>query len=279
MKSKLFLASLMLCQAYGAVIVNKNSYGKYGYCNDLKVGQQMRVSLNAGRSKTGVRARYTLVRESEDTHTAYVDLNIKGNEQMARKLRDKINICYEIAAHKLVDGSGRKLKLRLWDTLLHKDKIKKPPRVSIEVIEKDSRSSSGRYAENISCSTIVHEAFHLLTLADEYEEKWRSWNPHFIKRITGEPFVEVDENNKPAMNCRVLGDDESIMHNSYLLFFAEKVLFTKHIDSIIYPNCLEKNRLFYSCQKNAYRTTRSNGGVLGCRRMKDECYDNDWQGY
>lgn len=247
-------------------------------CKELKHGQEMRVNYSPSFSRSKVEMRYTLKRANVagEHYLAYLNLDIKTSEGNLRKrLLKDIKKCYQTTGSNLVDGAGRKLSFRLWDK---NSGVTQPPKVKIGLQSARARSNSRNYAIDIDCPTLIHEAFHLMGLVDEYKEKWNAWNPNILARIT-RPIVRRSSEAPVAMNCRVLGADHSIMRNQWHLRRTKKVLFTKHMDTIVYANCKPKNKDVYSCMKNAYRTSEDHGGFYGCREMDSSCYDKRWQGY
>lgn len=248
-------------------------------CQELKPGQEMRVNFSPSFSRSRIEMRYTLKRANVagEHYLAYLNLDILTNDKKWKSnFRNYLSRCFQTTGSNMVDGAGRKLSLRLWDS---KSGVEKPPKVKIGLQKAGSRSNSRNYATNLSCETAVHEGLHLMGLVDEYEEKWNAWNPNFLKRITSDAIVPAGKDAPVAMNCRVLGAKHSIMRNHAYLRYRKDVLFTKHMDAIIYANCKPKNKDVYSCMKNAYRTSEAHGGFYGCREMDSSCYDKSWQGY
>ncbi|MEH0860607.1 hypothetical protein [Halobacteriovorax sp. DPLXC-1] len=274
---KLILLAAVSTQALALVKVD----GKVDVynCNELKRGQEMRVNFSPSFSRTRVEMKYTLKRANVagEHYLAYINLNIKSdNSKLRTRLLRHIKSCYETKGSNLVDGAGRKLSLRLWDK---STRVDKPPKVNIGLQGRGARSNSRNYAVDLSCGTVVHEALHLMGLVDEYEEKWNAWNPNILARVTSKPIVSTSTGAPVAMNCRVLGAKHSVMRNHGYLNYRKDVIFTKHMDTIIYANCKPKNKDVYSCMKNAYRTTEDHGGFYGCREMDSSCFDENWQGY
>jgi hypothetical protein len=265
-------------------------------CKDLSIGETLRVRNTPSKSKTGIEMKYTLKRISNSAYDIYLNPNFKYgkgydgpfpktgekkikkrelNKFINKQYRARAQRCFEALGPKLYDGYYRKLNLKIWEKGQHTD-IAKPPKVNIKIVESGARSNSRNYSATVTCATIVHEAFHLLGLVDEYEEKWNNWNPNILSRIF-KPFS--DDSDLLAFNCRSIGSDISIMRNSYLAAYNRNVLHSKHVDTIIYPNCEKKNDTFYRCSKNAYRTSKGNGGVFGCRKnTPDICQTSQWYG-
>jgi hypothetical protein len=287
--NKLLLATLLLSTSINTFAEQGKKlklFKKQTLCRDLKIGGSHRVNIGRAFSRSGVEFKYTLKRSSNDIYDVYINYNLKPNTAMrifgmskadaASKYKPKIQKCFDKNQHKLKDGYGRQIRLHVYDENKHTN-ITKPPKVGIKIVTPMKRSHSRAYAASVGCSTIIHEAFHLLGLPDEYEEKWMSWNPHFLGRAF-KPFVKAEEPKDYAYNCRSHGSNHSVMTNPHEMQYFRNILHEKHVDMIIYPNCKKKNKVFFQCSKNAYRTSKDHGGFLGCRSVPQECQSEAWLG-
>lgn len=278
------------------LLIGQNTLGASSSCKELSIGETLRVKNTPGKSKTGVEMKYTLKRTGNSSYNVYINPNFKYgkdydgpspkptskkikkrtlNKFINETYRNRAQKCFNKLNSKLHDGYYRKLNLVIWNKNQHSN-IEKPPKVNIKIVKSGSRSNSRNYSSKITCNTIVHEAFHLLGLVDEYTEKWNNWNPNILGRIF-KPYS--DDSDLLAFDCRSKGSPVSIMNQSFLASKFRNVLHSKHIDTVIYPNCEKKNEVFYKCSKNAYRTSKGNGGLFGCRKNTPEiCKTYQWYG-
>lgn len=257
----------------------------YDYCGDVPYNTAMKVIIPAGRSKTTTQ-KYTLVRASEKVYDIYLNLEFKKSKKYDGDIEDvntffktQMNQCFSILQNSLVDELGRKLRLHIYDKEKDKRLPSPPPMMKIKIEDAKHRSHSKAYESDIDCPTMIHEAFHLLGLVDEYEEKWKGFNHSFFS-LAFKPFVPTSDKVLPAFDCRAIGPEDSVMSDQWNLIFG-KGLYSGHVNAIIYPNCDEKNQKYYTCAKYAYRTSAKNNGALpnigDCsKKVPDYCKDEKW---
>lgn len=247
----------------------------------------MKVIIPAGRSKTTTQ-KYTLLRASKNVYDVYLNLAfrpskkydgvLKDRHELNKFYRKKMNACFKSVDHALVDELGRKIRLHVYDK--ENDILPSaPPEVKIKIENGEHRSNSFAYESDIDCPTLVHEAFHLLGLVDEYEEKWMGFNHSFFS-LAFNPIVKTSDKVLPAFDCRAVGPDTSIMHNQWNLYWG-KSLYSGHVNTIIYPNCAEKNEKYFTCAKYAYKTSAKNNGALPnigdcAKKVPDFCKEESW---
>ncbi len=109
--------------------------------------------------------------------------------------------------------------------------------VFIRIAPPKVRAQSDSYPQDVDCKTIVHEVLHLTGLVDEYKEY----------DVRGEREVYPN---------RAIGSSNSVMaSNGTQLIFGLSTqgrLYPAHIRHILFPECQEKNSLYYICAKSAY---------------------------
>jgi hypothetical protein len=260
----------------------------YDYCGELPMDTAMKVIIPSGSSKTTTQ-KYTLLRASENVYDVYLNLRFKASKKYDGDITDKnelnetyksaMNSCFRRMENKLVDELGRKLRLHVYDKTKDKKLPSAPPLVKIKVMDEEHRSHSFAYNSKIDCPTLIHETFHLLGLVDEYEEKWKGFNHKFIS-LAFNPIVETSDDVLPAYDCRAIGPSISVMRNQWSLLWR-RGLYSAHVNAIIYPNCDEKNKKYYTCAKYAYKTSAANNGALPnigdcAKRVPDYCKSEDW---
>lgn len=260
----------------------------FDYCEELPYNTAVKVIIPAGRSRTTTQ-KYTLVRAGEKVFDVYLNLefkakksydgNIKGKKEINDYFKKNMDACFDSHNHRLKDELGRQIRLHVYDA--ETDKLPSaPPKVKISLSGEDHRSNSFNYESDIDCPTMIHEAFHLLGLIDEYEEKWLGFNHSFFS-LAFKPFVPTSDKVKPAFDCRAIGPDQSIMHNQWTMYWG-RPLFSGQVNTIIYPNCEEKNKKYYTCAKYAYSTSKENNGALPnlfgdcAKKVPDYCKTPDW---
>jgi len=237
-----------------------------GQCVSLGVGETRIIDHDSINSPSRVRQKYRLSRLREKDFQVEVNLTFSPANKVA-EMEKHVNKCFKKANKRLIGPADKKIILKL----THDSAI---PSVPINVKPADYRSDSGNWEADIDCATVTHEVMHLLGLVDEYPEKWigNVYNPH-----TG-AITEVDNKRdahgnpyQTAVDCRVLGPDDSLMSNQWEAFsrassiFRSRhgVLHTAHFNAIAYPGCSVTNRLYYLCSRYAYETSGSHYGQ-GC---------------
>lgn len=249
-------------------------------CDELPVGDSMKVKLSFMKSRTNIEHKYTLKRVSETHYEAFLNLDFKNDKKLPEEekveidgFRQKVAGCYERFNERLKDEKGRSIALKLFNKDDHLD-IKTPPKVKITIKDFTFRSSSHAYSSEIDCETIIHESFHLLGLTDEYVEEDNKLNPNLLKRLF-KKFV-TDGDSGAAFDCRAVGPVNSLMHNQWFLNSDIPVLFSAQMDAIIYPNCGEQNQEYYQCVQKAYRTSSRHGSIGGCGNIPEVCKTFNW---
>lgn len=259
----------------------------FDYCGELPMNTAMKVIIPASRSKTTTQ-KYTLLRSSKNVYDVFLNLefkpskkydgDIKDKKEINKHFKSKMNACFKSIDKNLVDELGRTIRLHVYD----KEKTilpSAPPLVKIKLENGAHRSNSLAYSSEIDCATFVHEAFHLLGLVDEYEEKWMGFNHNFFS-LAFNPIVPTSDKVLPAFDCRAIGPENSVMHDQWSLYWG-KSLYSGHVNTIIYPNCAEKNEKYYTCAKYAYKTSAKNNGAMlnigDCaKRVPDYCKNESW---
>jgi len=286
----IFIQNLTL--ALVLLFVLNSSFASERSCRELDRGESISVDKSSAQSKSGVKQKYTIKKESEGVFTVYFKINfykrsnleirgIDGNENTPSAInevyRSRFQNCYDFKQKYLKDELGRRLRLMVYDEDRDVD-IEIPPQLQVE-ISNIKRSNSKLINSEASCSTIVHETMHWMGLSDEYEEKNSILNPNLFARMFQHTLRprEEDEDPKYAYDCRSVGRSESIMVSGRSLYLSGdiRVLDSGHIDTIVYPNCTSKNRIYYQCVSNAYRTSTDHGGA-GCAEVPDICKTREW---
>lgn len=253
------------------------------FCEELEIGQSFSINVPSLLSKTKVLQRYSLKRSAEDIFDVYINPKIKKSkifdqdEEFWKIFKDNMEACYRSVDGKLVDEFGRQIRLHVYNP--ETDDVPRPKGIRIKLMNSHFRSNSMAYRSSIQCPTMIHEAFHLLGLPDEYVERETAWNNHFL-RLPFKPFIKAGENISPAYDCRAIGPANSIMHG-YGSIHQGEGLYSGHVNAILYPRCKERNRKFFKCAKYAYRTSFENNGALpdlsNCAsRVPDYCKNPDW---
>jgi hypothetical protein len=265
-----------------------NAARSFSSCEELAIGDTMRVEISDGKSKTKLRQNYTLKRVNETNYDAYINLEFhdynEEKEIYEKKAlaQDEMNVvrtslsnCYRLMAPAMRDEKGRSVRVKLYDEATHTD-IPAPAVQKIWYSSEFKRANASLYYKSMRCDIAVHEAYHLLGLVDEYVEEWKEYNPDFFARMFGRKYVAIEGEDavaeKPIFDCRAKTNPRSMMSNNFQIFSA-------HVNAIIYPNCQEKNEIYYACAKNAERTSKKNGGLPwkgGCKKMPDICHTDEW---
>ncbi|HXH30181.1 MAG TPA: hypothetical protein VNJ01_05160 [Bacteriovoracaceae bacterium] len=243
----LFIITILTCTSALALEV----------CDALDVGESKNIFIGRFENHAKMAPRYILRRVSETHHEVYFRMKFI-NKTNSKETSDELNKIFQAKAHScaykyrdsLVDPSGRSISLMMYDEDSHKQLLGgEPTLVSIAILPKGKRSYSGGYARNIECKEIVHELLHIAGLVDEYDEK--------------------DEDDKPLYPNRAVGPLTSWMADSSMTFFGmgakKKFLYPGQLDAILYPNCLEKNSLYYSCAAQAYDGKPSGEILPSCK--------------
>ncbi len=257
------------------------------FCEELPIDSAIRVRVPPFRSKTTTQ-KYSLRRASTNVYDVFLNLEFKparsfeGSAEEKIQLNDnyraRMNSCFRELESTLKDEHGRQLRLHIYNPELHKLQDA-PPLVKIKIEGGIHRSNSMAYSYNIDCPTMIHEAFHLLGLIDEYEEHWKGYNHNFFS-LAFRPYVPADNGVKPAFDCRALGPWDSVMNSQWSLGRGQG-LYSAHVNMIIYPHCQQKNQKYLSCARFAYRTSfQNNNGAIALRdcsqQVPDYCKKDDW---
>ena len=131
--------------------------------------------------------------------------------------------------------------------------------MTIAIKDHGYRSNSRAYEHDAGCTTFVHEFLHLAGLVDEYNEK------------TSDGFLS----KKPLYPDRARSNEGSWMAQFSTGFLEtgiakkKKRLYPGQLDAVIYPGCLTRNALYYSCAKYAYLYDKSAEVPLICRQKTE----------
>jgi hypothetical protein len=268
-----------------ALVMSLPTLASSEYCNELNVKEAIKVKNAANESETNVLQSYTLLRNGTLFWDVFVNLNFKADKKYQRenpgidpknvsKIFTKfVTKCFDRYSHKLTDELGRHIRLRLYDKSSLID-IPAPEKLMVIVSDKNARATPIFYNSDIQCETIVHETFHLLGLADEYEELYKSLNPNLFLRLF-RPYVSYNPKGE-AFDCRSKSPDHSIMHFQRFLNSEKQVLFSGQLNAILYPNCQDRNEDYYHCISKAYLTSKEHGSLVGCGETYDICKTYDW---
>lgn len=222
------LLGLFMISAFFATPIYANE------CEELSVGKSRILDVDKEKSITRVRQKYALYRESLDTYEIIVRPSFIGKfREDEQVMAEKVSSCLAENAFSLTADDDIKLRLKVYDESDLSKIEYAPPLVYIMLAGEKSRASSGSYPIDIQCKTIVHEVLHLTGLVDEYNE-----------------FV----GNHRLYPSRSLGPSKSIMSEMGKGLFGQTKpkVYPAHVRHILYPGCLEKNSIYYSCAKNAY---------------------------
>ena len=213
-------------------------------CEPLAVGAARNIFIGRFDNHAKMAPRYILKRVSETHHEVYFRMKFinttnsrDSSEELNKIFQAKAQSCADKYRDSLVDPSGRSISLMMFDEATHKQQLGgEPTLVTIAIIPKGKRSYSGGYARNIECKDMIHELLHIAGLVDEYDEK--------------------DDDGKPLYPNRAVGPVTSWMADDATSFFGvgskKKFLYPGQLDVILYPNCLAKNSLYYTCAVHAY---------------------------
>lgn len=124
---------------------------------------------------------------------------------------DKARKCLANVQDKLIGPNGERLEIKLYDDVKNETSIKNapPPKVRVEIAKSEIRDHSKKWSPNSDCSTIIHELFHLIGLADEYEEVSSG------VRVEKDGLVKWVEKDATIAdyNCRAIGPKDSVMNS------------------------------------------------------------------
>ncbi len=281
MKSTLFASFILLSGLAHAA-------SAFVSCDELDVGESMAVHNKDGRSRSKIGQTYALKRVDDVTYEAYINLEFYDYEEEKEKygkiplpqdqehtIRKNLKRCYEQMSSAMKDEHGRLVKIKLFDAEKDLD-IPVPAVHKVWYSTAFQRANSSLYYSTMRCDVAVHEAYHILGLVDEYKEEWKEINSNLFQRMFGQKYVpNADGVERPIYDCRAKTNPKSMMSNNIQIFSA-------HVNAIIYPNCEEKNEIYFACIKNSLKTSRKNLKlpvplpVGGCAKMPDICYTEDW---
>lgn len=249
-------------------------------CDELPVGESMKVKMSHLKSKTRIEHKYTLKRAAENQYEAFLNIEFRNDKKLPPEekvdiegFRQKVIGCFDKYNERLVDEKGRSMALRLFNKDEHPS-VEVPPKVKVTIKDFTFRSNSHAYSSEIDCETIIHESFHLLGLTDEYVEEDNKLNPNLFLRMFKKFVTEGDRG--VAFDCRAVGPVNSLMHNQWFLNSDVPVLFSAQMDAIIYPNCKEQNQEYYQCAQKAYKTSSGHGSISGCGNVPEVCRTFNW---
>ena len=155
-------------------------------CADMKPGESQTVNESWRESPTGITRRYRVTRDTTNPRIYNVDLNLRfwgsqdyvrgqygrmgsglgffpRHDETHRNYSQRTQECFKQMRGRLKDPDGNELHLNLTSD-------EKVPTNTIWVQGAGFRSNSAQWENNISCTTIIHEALHLMGLCDGYNE-------------------------------------------------------------------------------------------------------------
>jgi hypothetical protein len=156
-------------------------------CTDLGIGESRRFDLSDKQSPSGVEMRYVLKRKEMQNYQAFLNLEFfaktgsKKDSSKGIEMLKKVQSCVRDLNPSLRGPEGKTLEIII------NDAYSEAPLQKIALMNPGYRSHSRAYAEDITCSTIMHELMHLMGLVDEYVESESSYD------------------------CRAIGPDDSLM--------------------------------------------------------------------
>ena|GEM_PF-3656082 len=171
-------------------------------CKDLEVGEKKTVNFNESSSPSGIEHKYVLEKTAPNTYKAKINLEFHDTKfisgkpsKLGRRMQARINECLKENNPKLIGPNGEKLTIELVPPAEKHLPEYADIKTSITVDTKPvRRAHSHYYGIKSSCSTVMHELFHLMGLTDEYQE---------VEYIL--PFEQ---------DCRSYGPEDSIMSDS-----------------------------------------------------------------
>ncbi len=175
-------------------------------CIPLKEGEVLLVN---GEKGSGLNSLYRLKRltNTHDGKSRYqIDLPIIFRDENKLGLEDfyynRASFCLRKYQDNFTGPNGEKLTINL-----KKEKKGQASRVTIS--KTMMRSNSHKWEPNIDCGTILHELFHLLGLADEYQESSSG------VRLNDDGTVEKvkEKADIKEYDCRAIGPKDSLMNN------------------------------------------------------------------
>lgn len=130
---------------------------------------------------------YTLKRRRNGAYQALLNVEFKsGSGSLSpQAMLEKSKECLAKASPFIKGPNGDQMELIVMSPAeLQKMRDDERPEKNIVKIEQaNARSTSGAYAEDANCPTIVHEMLHLLGLCDEYEEKSNELKDKYSCRV------------------------------------------------------------------------------------------------
>lgn len=359
-------------------------------CTDL---QPLESKVISGDQGTGLESAYLLTRLTDENNrpTYQVSLNLEFlperlsdyTAQVAREktqeyvmetnklnenYRKRVETCLKESVNTDLRGpNGERLEIALLPR-----GSKSAPKSPIEVSSTTMRSHSRKWSPEVSCSTIIHELFHLMGLVDEYKETssgykteegiisyvstdakilqydcraigpsnsimslhWNAFNslktdveeltfcycPNFnfvmsdsaegrceemlakldasattcpsptkttkvqYEKMDSDPQYQLFKNMKDqsAIVHIIVKDPDPTSVSAVLIGKKEKgksrtsLLYPAHYRSIVHPGCNKSNEVFYSCSREAYKTSVANYGTDTCLSLPECNVPTEW---
>jgi hypothetical protein len=255
-----------------------NGMNEIGECGLPAVGEARRFIRNRN---TSAGSSYYLDRLPDSggkpVLRASVNLQFVGPggaaSPQAAQMADRVRQCYQLVSPKLKGPNGEQLTLNLLNNPTDTQSVRR-----ITLIDNSIRADAGTWSAQSNCETMIHETMHILGLCDEYRERSTQWVYYDQKRFVRGPGFNPDE---ALSDCRVAGPNDSIMSHDCSAFLAvgltpgqadcpaasasrTSLLFPAQFRTITQPGCIRDNRVFYSCSREAYRTSRGRYGLQRC---------------
>ncbi len=261
---------ILLCSLF----VSTAAFAGQDYCKPYAMGESRSVmDQTLSGLFGGNTVSYLVTRNSKNDYTVSFNLEFWDHDpsdskriyenETEKKLRKRVAQCFQQASDAGLGDGQTRIRLHLVD---ESESGPRPGKVMINLnSERGFRSNSRNYSSDADCRTIVHEAFHLTGLLDEYYEPVIEKFLFFYRSNPG--------TRTPAFDCRARSS--SLMGEGCFTVAWNKALRPAHIQAILFPKC--GNDVYYSCLENAYETSERNGGG-GCKQVSRECESpNEWQ--
>lgn len=243
-------------------------------CEALRPGDKHMV-----KSDKGINGSYRLSYINEQTSEVRIFVNFQPvcevaaqkNLELSRLWLDRVNKCLETANPHFKGPNDKRLKFVVEASKDWTGSYDHSIQILNEKVE--IRENSGFYSPATTCATLIHEILHLTGLADEYRETQSEYRVSVNGKIIEQPL-------KPT--CRIQGPNESIMSDHVVAFQnaiekGQSLLKPAHFRFIAYPNCAEKNSVYFMCSRFRFPAPPS-GCAESHRDLPESCTDGsfDW---
>lgn len=228
------------------VLVSGAAFAAPDNCSELALGESRAIDEARVLGDVEIPMSYSIRKTGEKKFTVYFNprfFTVHAQDEGFNDLwRSKFKACIETKSAQLVRGSAYELSFRMYDATRDEALLPPPPQMGV-LITDVQRASMSKWSESISCPTMLHETLHHTGLSDEYYEPGstnRRYRGVIVSKYPRRP-IEYAASSIMAMG-----------NGSFLDWFRPLKLYPSHIRHILYPNCVEKNRLYYRCTENAY---------------------------